>query len=1367
VDISDIIENDSLLIVPVDNQDSISVDLDGNVIESSLSLLSSSSSDLLSFSHLFMRSSSLEAFAVMGSQSDSNIFVSGGGGGVRHLPIAIKNFEALIRIFGAAVSTILLRNIAGRRLSLLLECTSSLKSRSVSSLANEWSVISGLPPHKNVLSAFSFLSGVSLPTELLEALDTTKNDIWDVLITESHVPFSRSSVSKYVPFPKAFSIASDLVRAVAHAQRAGIVHNSVRPSSLVFATTTTMSDSSRDIKSVGRLLLSSWHCSLMPTYQVELIHNNKDGNFCLPSSQYRAPELISASLHNPSLIALNKSDVYSIGITLFELFTGGDIPHGNVLDAELEKLVFDVFPSDYPADFLTLLAAMMRKDATQRISTSAVAKRLSSLGSGRPLPIFPAFVSSAHAAPNSINGMPCLVSIHNTDRDASNQSMESKNDIVDVRMSGDGDVTSSIGETSIFVAVSRNLPLKSSTTSISAQNVALVPFFVNDNDTASVIANRAAEFLDVSWVRSKFLSLLCKSGVIDPQAPIHLLPLTIRSSLLHVTSTSIPSSIPFVTVAGYGLASPPNAAYEDIVLDQRSDVRGGSQKNGDLLNLTAASRAGFNSNAGMSSSIGISTPTNAKSSSTSSSSSSSSSSSEFADINSLCRFDKSNRSHNIIIEGNETTASNKAIWGSVLLSRDEVSSISGRLTKFSYAVEVTHVDSGAGIVIGFTDPRLFDPKTHMFSLSPGSFGYSRTGQICTADGDEKWYDYGESFGVGDIITAEITGMDTIPVVRFYKNGVPQGVALKSNGIRNLKPGSPQDGEFKLRPCVALGSKNGFTLARVTLRNPEAREFDRHRAHNRIEFSEDCTTVRNNAKWATALASHPGVRVGRLQWSVRLDETKHGAGVAVGVVDARYFTPQNQNLGASAHSFCFSKTGKKGSGMGKEFQEYGKSFTNGDTITMTLDMDKLELSFAINGDDQGIAYSGEPLAGCTLVPAVCLGSGDGNKLAKVSIVSTHPVPRHFDKWSCSEKITLVDGNTAAETSQKWGTVFLEHPGICSGRYSFAVHITSAEPLCGAGIGFADVEAFKPESKNLGASANSWCYSKTGKFSACCSSSSEMNASPVSKFETYGAPFKTNDVITAEVNMETQMMRFFVNGRDQGSKKVDGLKRMDGSNITLVPAVVLGSTAGGNYTKVTLATPAVTHFDPRRMNKHIDLKDDFRTAQTEKKWCTVLADHPGVVGSGILRFAVQLTGESGAAVGFVEGSVFKHYAQNLGAAPFTWAVSKTGKISCGDQEGFHPFSDKIEQGSIVGAEVDLNKGIIRFWKNGMLLGTAFQGLAGRGLWLIPAVCLGSNTGGSGKVSVSELREFDISWLEAGGSSSSPKNSINSVASPKKFA
>jgi hypothetical protein len=236
------------------------------------------------------------------------------------------------------------------------------------------------------------------------------------------------------------------------------------------------------------------------------------------------------------------------------------------------------------------------------------------------------------------------------------------------------------------------------------------------------------------------------------------------------------------------------------------------------------------------------------------------------------------------------------------------------------------------------------------------------------------------------------------------------------------------------------------------------------------------------------------------------------------------------------------------------------------------------------------------------------------------------------------------------------------------------------------------------------------------------------------------------------MEQEVMRFFINGKPQGDRPVPGIKR-----LTLVPAVVLGSNAGGHYTRLAIGLPAVSRFDRKRQHKSMEVKDDDRTAHSSARWCSILADHPGVSRGGVLRFAVRLEGDGGAAIGFAEANNFRPYAQNLGASTSTWAISKTGKVSQGDEEAFRPFSEKFMGGDTIGAEADLVEGIIRFWKNGNLLGTAFFNLlqptevagadaAGgakkQPLTLVPAVCLGSNAGG--KPSSATLVEFMEAWL-----------------------
>ena len=229
------------------------------------------------------------------------------------------------------------------------------------------------------------------------------------------------------------------------------------------------------------------------------------------------------------------------------------------------------------------------------------------------------------------------------------------------------------------------------------------------------------------------------------------------------------------------------------------------------------------------------------------------------------------------------------------------------------------------------------------------------------------------------------------------------------------------------------------------------------------------------------------------------------------------------------------------------------------------------------------------------------------------------------------------------------------------------------------------------------------------------------------------------MTAEVDLDDDTMRFYVNGVDQGVAFVGGFR-----DRVLVPAVVLGSSDGGNFTRLATALPAVTRLDPRRSNKHLQLSNGDRTASTDSRWCSALADHPGVAVGGVLRFAVRVDGDGGAAVGFADATAFRPYMQNLGASPGSWALSKTGKKSSGDTDGFSHFCDKLTAGDIIGCEADMREGVIRFWRNGTLLGAAFTGLADKGYTLVPAVCIGTNSGG--KVSVVTLLEFSPAWAPA---------------------
>lgn len=812
-------------------------------------------------------------------------------------------------------------------------------------------------------------------------------------------------------------------------------------------------------------------------------------------------------------------------------------------------------------------------------------------------------------------------------------------------------------------------------------------------------------------------------GKIDPMVPVHLLSPQILGSVLSLQYELVAPAPPVFLVKGYGIDAPlqlrPNAmAAQAESPSPYSHYRYPGSLAGEAMTESSNPllEHDYSANASRLLAGGDAVP-----------------------VAATPVFSRTHCAPTIALTEGCITASTDRTWGTALLDDIRISTRPGEGIHLSYTCDfhVKALDSGTGAAIGLVDLSTFDPKLPGMNLgeTENTWCYSRTGYI--SKGTTR-LQYGEPWSVGDIITLDVSlsvKNGRVPTLRFYKNGVPQGIAYSG-------PDLLQSENVVFAPAISIGSPRPNAIASIAVHPTEAREFDCDRAHSRIQFNEDGTVVSNNGKWATALTRHPGIERGKFSWTIRLTETTHGAGVALGVVSAKDFHWDRQNLGASPYSWCYSKTGKKGDGNG--FKDYGRQFSSGDTVCMELDMDNRTLSFSVNGESQGVAYSEKDGIGAKpLVPAVCIGSSDGSKVARVVIVRNTPPVRRFCRYNCSPSTTLLKSGSVASSTGKWGTVFLEHPGIQSGRYSFAISLTSAGAGCGAGIGFADMASFDAKTKNLGVGVGSWCYSKTGKFSGGVA------------FTEYGRSFTTGDIVTAEVDMDNELMTFYVNGEPQGTKSVPAVR-----SCRLVPAVVLGSSKGGFLTQLSLCLPAVTRFDANRMSKHMVLPPEHKdtVATTDHKWCTVVADHPGVTTAhggdpslGILRFAVLVEQDGGAAIGFAEPQHFKQYAQNLGASPMTWAISKTGKVSSGGPEGFQPFSEKFGDKDIIGCEADLIEGIIRFWKNGSLLGTAFRDLnslpenqpeKGRPLTLVPAVCLGSNSGG--KPSVARLVPFETKWL-----------------------
>ena len=181
-----------------------------------------------------------------------------------------------------------------------------------------------------------------------------------------------------------------------------------------------------------------------------------------------------------------------------------------------------------------------------------------------------------------------------------------------------------------------------------------------------------------------------------------------------------------------------------------------------------------------------------------------------------------------------------------------------------------------------------------------------------------------------------------------------------------------------------------------------------------------------------------------------------------------------------------------------------------------------------------------------------------------------------------------------------------------------------------------------------------------------------------------------------------------------------------------------------------------FDPLRCNAGIELQSGLARScarassgvvqgAAATKWFTVLADHPGItsVRGSVLHFAVRVDSAAGGlAVGVVDPRKFRASAHNLGAAEFSWALSRSGKKSDGSAAAWQPYTERllVENGTIIGCSVDLRPGVgtVTFWVNDCNLGVAFAGLDTQAdLVVVPAVCLG---GSSRRNSVVEL----VPWV-----------------------
>lgn len=360
---------------------------------------------------------------------------------------------------------------------------------------------------------------------------------------------------------------------------------------------------------------------------------------------------------------------------------------------------------------------------------------------------------------------------------------------------------------------------------------------------------------------------------------------------------------------------------------------------------------------------------------------------------------------------------------------------------------------------------------------------------------------------------------------------------------------------------------------------------------------------------------------------------------------------------------------------------------------------------------------------------------------------------FSRDRRHQVIELGDNDTSATGHKKtWGTVTVDQEAVSSGRHVWKFHIDCLDPRNkgGMAIGVVSTE-FDWRSGILGAHRQSWGYSgRTGV------------KGDGSGFVAYGERYGTLDTVGIDLNLDTGVLRFSKNGKDQGIAFRDVFR-----GAHLVAAVCIGGVQrGGGYHRATVtkyinltesasdvATPAhatVLSFNPLAKHEVIQLSNGNITATgSQRTWGTVVvSQEPLTTGRYKWQFVVDRlvpANKGGMAIGVVSTS-FNWREGILGAHADSWGYSgRTGDK--GDGSGFVAYGEPFSTGDTIGVDLDLNAGTLRFYKNGVDQGIAFSwGLKGKPL--LAAVCIGGVYSGyhqativSGSGVASSTRRFSM--------------------------
>eukprot|EP01084_Bolivina_argentea_P273499 465897_1 len=132
-------------------------------------------------------------------------------------------------------------------------------------------------------------------------------------------------------------------------------------------------------------------------------------------------------------------------------------------------------------------------------------------------------------------------------------------------------------------------------------------------------------------------------------------------------------------------------------------------------------------------------------------------------------------------------------------------------------------------------------------------------------------------------------------------------------------------------------------------------------HNGYTISQNVVTQNVNDQWITVFLSKI-VKRGKHEWKFKIETYIRDNSVMFGIWDNSNDTKQgftqylNEKANRAYGFYSYNNSSELRLYKGGSGKTYGVALAQGDTITMSINLDALTLSYSINGKDCGVAFN---------------------------------------------------------------------------------------------------------------------------------------------------------------------------------------------------------------------------------------------------------------------------------------------------------------------------------------------------------------------------------------------------------------------------